>query len=970
MKLFSSLPAETPPEGFIPVRPEDFELTVVDYFEPVVEKYADNIAIKDKYSEISYRDYNTFSNQCARAILNIIGDVKDQPVLFLADHSISSIIAIMGILKTGNIYVALDVTNPIERLNSIIEDSQGRLIITSNLNLKLAKELSSLGIQILNLDTLDPNLPKENLEKRTSSRNLAVIFYTSGSTGKPKGVLLDHRALMERVCAKINTEYIYDKDRLLLPFPVGFGWSTQPVFAALLTGAILYVRSYNDMSLTDLQDWLVINKITYMPASASFLRQFLTSLPVDGKELFPELRTIHAGGETFHPQDIINFEKHFSESTRLVYSLSSTEAGGITKIFYYTNTIINMDLISVGYLFNSMKLYILDENDKPVPDNTVGQIALQSPAILRGYWQRPELNQRIFIADPTDCEKNIFLSGDMGRILPNGELEFLGRKDNQIKIRGFRIDTAEVETALYKHPAVKNAIVLGWSDKVKMAEPILVAYLSLKKGKELTVSELRSFMADNLPEYMLPTRYLFLKELPLNQNGKVDRKALPDPGTDRPEIQSTFEAPASDLEEDLCKIWQEVLNVDHIGVQDDFFELGGSSLTALQMIIRVEKLVKHKISPNFFQHPTILNLIADIKPDGYKRVDGNIDAKQSLSRKSDVKTQKPFRYRKLFIQLESALVIFPFLSLLNKSFVDGIQRLRKVAHKPWVNHLIYGYQYGLLRGFMATLTDCHRSPEQVMPDSIIGNVLINMFARTVDDDESIESAERLNNSTYRFWKDLIDLINNKPLNEIEDFFAVSGFEILTQALKNNKGVILLTYHSTVGRFATMALKQRLGDKEIVTINQRVARQQSSKWEDFGAKKDTEAFDSALFANEALKGQHLLMEGKIIQLVGDIEYQDAKHKLVLSRRKYGLKTGFAELALNTGALVIPVFNTLKPDGRIHTIFKPALDPGSGDRETQIGNLMNGYVSFMNSAWSEAPESLKWTRLRSHIRKPVS
>jgi amino acid adenylation domain-containing protein len=970
MKLYSSQPAVIPPEGFIPVRPEDFERTVVELFELIVGNFPDKVAIIDKNSQISYRDYNTLSNQCARAVLNIIGDVKDQPVLFLADHSISSIVAIMGILKTGNIYVALDVTNPIERLNSIIEDSQARLIITSNLNLKLAKDLSSSGIQILNLDTLDPNLPKENLEKRATSKNLAVIFYTSGSTGKPKGVLLDHRALVERVCAKINSEYIYYKDRLLLPFPVGFGWSTQPVFAALLTGATLYVRSYNEMSLTELQEWLVSNRITYMPASSSFFRQFITSLPDNEMKLFPDLRSVHAGGETLHPQDVINWQKYFSENSNFYYSLASTEAGSITKVFYRTNSKVNEDLLSVGFLFDPMKLSILDENDQPVPDNTIGQISLQSPALLRGYWRRPELNQRIFIPDPSDPTKQLFLSGDMGRILPDGELEFLGRKDNQIKIRGFRIDTAEVETALYKHPAVKNVFVTGWSDKDKMTEPILVAYLSLKKGKDLSVSDLRTFMADNLPEYMLPTRYLILQELPLNQNGKVDRKALPDPGTERPEIQTTFAAPTSDLEKNLCKIWQEVLSVDHVGIHDDFFELGGSSLTALQMIIRVEKLVKQKVSPNFFQHPTIQNLIADIEPDGGKKADRSIDVKHSLPRKSDTKVNKQFRYRKFFIQLESALVVFPFRSLLDMPFVEGIRRLRKVANKPLVVKFLYGYQYGLLRSFMSTLSDCHRSPQQVMPDSIIGNVLINLFARTVDDDESVQSAERLTNSPYRFWKDLIELINNKPLNEIEKYFSVSGLEILTQAHQNNKGVILLSYHSNVGRFATMALKPRLGNEEIVTINQRVARQQSSKWENFESKKDTEAFDSALFANEALKGQHLLMEGKIIQLVGDIEYQDAKHRLVLSGRKYALKTGFAELALNTGALVIPVFNTLKPDGRIHTIFRPALTPGSGDRETQIGNLMNGYVSFMNSAWSEAPESLKWTRLRSHIRKPVA
>lgn len=969
MKLYSSQNDLIPPEGFFPIPSEEFESTVVDSFEKIVEKYPEKVAIIDKDSQILYRDYNSISNQCARAILNILGDVKDQPVLFLADHSISSIVSIMGILKAGNIYVALDVSNPIDRLKSIIEDSQSKLIITSETNFNLANELISDGIQILNLGSLDRSLSKNNLEKRANSKNLAVIFYTSGSTGKPKGVLLDHRALMERVCAKINTEFIFHEDRLLLPFPVGFGWSTQPVFAAFLTGATLFVRSYNDMTLSDLKDWLVTNRITYMPASSSFFRQFINSLRDDNTKKFPELRSVHAGGESLHPQDVINWQKHFPDNSRFYYSLSSTEAGSITKNIYQTNSEINEDLLSVGYLFDPMKLTILDENNQPLPDNTIGQISLQSPAILRGYWRRPELNQRIFIEDPKDPSKKIFLSGDMGRILPNGELEFLGRKDNQVKIRGFRIDTADVETALLKNPAVKNAFVTGWSEKDTNTEPILVAYLSLKSGEQLSVTDLRAFMTTNLPEFMLPTRYLILKELPLNQNGKVDRKALPHPGTERPEIETVFSAPTSELEKGICTIWQEILKIDHVGVQDDFFELGGSSLTALQMILQVEKITKSKVSSDFFQHPTVHNLIEEMEIGGNHKSTSTKAARGPRSDESDPGRSRRSSLRKFLFQLESALIVFPFLPILSKSFTVGFEKLSKTAHKPWMARLVYSYHFGLLTRFIETLSEPKPSALEVMPESIIGNVLINMFGRTIEDDESIESADRLNNSPYRFWKDLIDLINNRPLREVEKYFSVTGLEHLTNAHQTNKGVILLTYHSIVGRFATMALKRRLGGEEIATITQKVARQQSVTWENFKNKKNTEAFESALFANEALRGQNLLLEGKIVQLVGDIEYQDSRTILELSGRNYKLKTGFAELAINTGATVIPVYNTLKPDGRITTIFEPAIEPGSGDRDSQVKTLMKEYVAFMNKAWSEAPESVKWTRMRSHLRKGI-
>jgi non-ribosomal peptide synthetase component F len=248
MKRYSEQIKIIPPNGFIPIPEMDFERTVVDLFESIVEKFPDKVAIYDKSSKINYRDYNARSNQCARAILEALGNKSEEPVLFLSDHSITSIVAIMGILKSGNIYVALDVTNPIDRLNAIIEDSQTKLILSSRLNLDLANSLAIPGIQVLNLDEIDPEYSTENPQLRAKSNHLAVIFYTSGSTGKPKGVLIDHRALTERVAAKINSELIYKEDRMLLPFPVGFGWSTQPIFGAFLTGSTLFVRSYAGMA--------------------------------------------------------------------------------------------------------------------------------------------------------------------------------------------------------------------------------------------------------------------------------------------------------------------------------------------------------------------------------------------------------------------------------------------------------------------------------------------------------------------------------------------------------------------------------------------------------------------------------------------------------------------------------------------------------------------------------------------------
>jgi amino acid adenylation domain-containing protein len=977
MELLSSQSVVKVPEGFIPIPVEELEHTVVEYFEQIVEKFPEKPAVIDRKSEITYRDLNSSSNQCARVILNILGDVHDEPVLILCGHSISSLVVILGILKSGNIYVALDVSQPIERLNAILEDSQSRLIITSGQNMDLAQNLALSGVQIFNLDTLDSALSKENLPLRLNSRNLAVIFYTSGSTGIPKGVLLDHRALMARVAEKINTDKIHSQDRLLLPFPAGFGWSTQPVFGAFLTGATLYVRSYNEMTLKELSDWLDTNKISHLPGSPSFLRQFLSSLPVDGRKLFPHLRTFIAGGETLHPQDVTAWQKHFSDNCVLLYGYSSTEAGPIVKTFFSIDSTVNEVVLHLNYLYDPIKLYILDEDDKPVGEGVVGQIAYRSPAMLRGYWRRLGLNSQKFISDPEDPSLQIFLSSDMGKLIADGSLEFLGRKDTMLKIRGYRIDTVEVETALYKHPSIENAFVTSWAEAGSMNDPRLIAYVSFKENYTLSEGDMRKFMVENLPDYMVPTKIILLKEFPINPNGKIDRKALPALGSSRPDINTPYAPPQTDLEKKIGEIWRNVLNIDTVGLNDDFFELGGSSLIALQMIMQVEKLIKKTISPAFFQQATILNLIKEL--DISESNGTNEDSRYPSTNLKDEQKQiqinmpRPTRkrsatWREKAHHTRKVIRVLPYLHVLNKPFPEGYDLLIKAGSNTSLNRLLYVDKYFLMQKFLKSIGSSKNSIKPLMDLSIKGNILIKLLMHTTEYDKPDKMDEYLKRSTHLFWRSLDDLIHNSPIEKFYKYFSVEGLEFLDKARKNPHGVILLTYHSSLGRFATPSLSRQLGGQQIITISSVSARRRKSNWVSDHENMSSDVTTSALSTSEALRGQHMLEEGKTIQLVGDEKLNNLGKSILLGDRMYMLKTGFADLSLNTSATIIPLYNTLLKDGHIHTIIKEEFDPGKGDRETRIQNLVTQYGKFINSAWLASPESLTWNRLQIHLSKP--
>jgi len=927
MKSYSTLITDTPPIEWEKVPKGDFERTVIDYFESNCDKFKEKIAIIDRLSSIKYDEFNAKSNQLARSILNSLGDIRDEPILFLSNQSISSIITTFAILKSGNIYVALDASNPIERLKAIIEDSEARLLITNNQSLNTAEQLMAPGMKLVNTDSIDPELSRENLPLRSKPTNLAVIFYTSGSTGKPKGVILDHRALMERVAAKINTEFITRNDRLLLPFPIGFGWSTQPVFSALLTGATLFLISYTDMSLTDLRTWLEENKITYMPSSSSFFRQFVASLPDGSMDLFPNLRSIHVGGEVFHPQDVRNWQKHFSRNCRLFHSLSSTEAGGITKMFYHTDTEINQEVLSVGYLFEPMRLFILDEDNNPVPENKIGQIAYSSPAILKGYWKRPELNARVFIPDPEEPGKTLFLSGDMGCITLEGELQFHGRKDDQLKIRGFRVEVAEVEASLARHPAVKDVCVMGLVEQNLSKSVQLVAYVNIIAGNLVTQNHLRSFCLENLPDYMVPSRFIFMKDWPINQNGKVDRKALPKPDASRPELSATYSAPKTELENQICAIWQDILGLEKVGIDDDFFELGGSSLSALQMIMAVEKIIPQKVSTEFFQNPTVSALVNNLdKPMDVNSEKGDQDLRSGLP--GQLGPRPNLRRRLGFIR--KAIPYWPFYSILRQPYGKGLNKLVRFSRKPKLVKLIYGKQFSLMKQFISKLPN-QKPLNEIMQSNFIGNILSHLFTRSYKFDLADSSISPAANSKNYIWIDLMRIISDPASDEFHKYFLVEGKENLKQAMQTGKGIILVTYHG-IARFASLAMRCELNTGEIMTVTQKRARDRGKAWEADEAKKNSRAFDSAVVADEALKGQRQLLEGKIIQVISDVDNEiGGTYQANLAGHKYMLKTGLAELALNTDSIVIPFYNTVRSDGIFVVTIKPPLEPGAGNRQ---------------------------------------
>jgi acyl-CoA synthetase (AMP-forming)/AMP-acid ligase II/acyl carrier protein len=311
---------------------------------------------------------------------------------------------------------------------------------------------------------------------------------------------------------------------------------------------------------------------------------------LNGGETFPDLRIIHLGGEAVLRHDVEAYRKHFSSNCILAVILGATEAPTFRQNLITKDTHLVEDNVPVGQPVQDKETLLLDRDGRPIKTNQVGEIAVRSHYLASGYWNKPELTNKVFLPDPSGENKKIYRTGDLGQLLPDGTLIYHGRKDNQVKIGGQRIEIAEIENVLLEHSHLKScAVVLVGNIE---EERYLAAYLEPFNRQKPNITELQSYLRQKLPNYMIPSRFVFLKSMPLLPNGKIDRLALPTPDRLRPELATDYVAPKSDLERCIADIWQELLRIDQIGINDDFFELGGHSLLATQLLSRINKIFK------------------------------------------------------------------------------------------------------------------------------------------------------------------------------------------------------------------------------------------------------------------------------------------------------------------------------------------------------------------------------------------
>jgi len=583
-----------PSGAFVVFPKEEVEQSIGTRFERQVDLYPEHLALRTRAATYTYSELNQAANRVADALLRLRGQGQE-PVGLLFDNGASFVVASLGALKAGKIQVPLDSTFPPARLRYMLEDSQASVLLTDNANLPLAQAFAPPAL--LNIEAVDARCSSANPGLALAPDSYVAVGYTSGSTGRPKGIVRNHRGVLHTVMHLTNTCRIGVHDRLLAPRA-----TLQNPLYALLNGAAVFPVDFGQEDPAQLADWLNREGVTIYRTVVSAFRGFAGALT--GTERFPQLRLILVFGEPVYPPEVGLYRRHFPAQCLFVSSLGCSEFGDYAYFFVDKETSLPSGVVPGGYPITDTEILLVDDDGAPVGGEQVGELAIRSRFGAVGYWRRPDLTRAAFLSDPAGGDARIYRTGDLGRRGPDGCLYHLGRRDFQIKIRGYRVDVAEVETALLEIAGVQEAVVVG--HEATPGEKRLVAYLVPGEQRVPTVTALRRLLADKLPAYMVPSTFVTLQTLPRTATGKVDRRALPPPDGTRPALDTPYGAPRSPLEAWLATTWAAVLGLDRVGREDNFLELGGDSLLATMLVTRLLAHLRVRLSPRtLLDAPTV-----------------------------------------------------------------------------------------------------------------------------------------------------------------------------------------------------------------------------------------------------------------------------------------------------------------------------------------------------------------------------
>ena len=968
--------------------PEIPEVDCVHQFlEWQVERSPHAVALRCEDQFITFRELNERANRLARHIRSF-GTERETLVGVCLPPSIDMVVAVFAVLKAGCAYLPLDPAQLQERANTILRDAQPAIILTRRTVTNFSWPADA-RIVCLDADRAVVALEDaSNLVTTTDATSLVHVLHTSGSTGQPKGVLGTHGGEVNRfrwfwrrfpfaptevACLKTSLNFIDAFSEICWPLLRGIplvivpaGWTTD-------------VRC-----LVTLMAQHRVTRIVLVP---SLLRALWEAFPDLGQR-WNALRYCLSCGEPL-PCELARRFRQAMPNCALINLYGSTEVSADVTYHEVTHDDIATS-IPIGRPIDNVRVVLLNMHRQPVPRGETGEIYVGGMGLARGYLRQPDLTTERFMHLPFagESDQRFYRTGDLGRILRDGNLEYLGRVDQQVKIRGFRVEPGEVEAALRSLPAIQEAVVVAHATRARSTS--LMAFVTARHGTSVTPNGILRQLRQRLPAYMLPAACVMLEQMPRNEAGKIDRLALSawdPPRSDEPRCDAPPLARDSNgtsattshaglplaramTEERLLEIWRDVLRCSQVDPRESFFALGGDSLSALSMVIEVERSCGVRIPGEYFQEPTVQALARIVRG-------------ESLAQRPEAAAWKP-RHRDELIRglprwrhrfrawIESHAFRLP-----RERGLAWLRRWSTNAISAWLFHR---QDYRLVAQFNAEVqraaplsplaSQARREGRREAP--IVAAALERHIERVTGDAcDRATYASRLRASRSPFWEPFAEIAERASLREasLERCYAFSGRDRLDSLLGSGKGVLLLTYHTPLFQLALPAVHHLGFDPVLAVAMNNVLRGRHH----YDGTRPLSRVELASAVSELMhQAFTVLDQGGLLMMEGDGRKGRIACHLPIAGRLYPLRGGFAELALRAGATVVPLTCNLLNDGRIELEFHERLDAGDerGSHAERVLQLVTQYARFLDFVWRRSPESLALYRMAWHLRLPES
>ena len=904
------------PADHVPFPREAIEGSVVARFERMAAEHAARPALRTASGQWSYAELNAAANRLAHGILKHGGA---SPVAVLMDQDDPAVPALLGILKAGRPYVFLDPDDSVGRWEGIIAATGAELIVTPSARIPSLGAIRAGSCAVLEYEGLDAGTRSDNPGLEIGPDTTAAVFFTSGSTGQPKGVVRDHRQFLHSTWLNTNTYYVSPSDRLTLLYFPGFTASVPNIYDAILNGAALCTANPRRMTPRNLLEWIRRERITHFNPSVGLWRGLLETETAE--PLWPDLRLVTLGGQAIYGNDLRQFQARFGEGAVLLFVLAMTEAGAVTQA-YADHTVVAEDgPMPAGYPVADKDVTVLDAEGRPLGRDEVGRIAITSAYLSRGYWGDEERTLKHFRPVGEDSRLRTFLTGDRGLIRPDGCLEYFGRDDSVVKIRGYRVDTAAVEAVLNGHPSISSAVVTAGAWRGR--EQSLAAHVVIRRDGVEGRPDVRTYVAGRLPAYMAPDHVIFLDAMPLTPSGKVDRHALPAPGRSRPDLKTPFLSPRNETEAHLAQIWAELLELDKVGVDDDFFELGGDSLLAMRMALSVEAALGVSIPPDFFRHSTVGTLAGLLEGKAFDAAASDADNRQPAHDGRD--ESRPARSG-----MRRFVSAGPVLNGICLPYGPGVRLQRYIFDNPLVRRR-YADRLAVLRQWAEELGVVTNTGE-------LGTICLLA-------------------NTWRIWRSKA-LENPAALGT---WFRISDPHNYLAGHNLPAGVILAIPHA--GRIGSALLRifERNGRETAIVSNDAELGfdDGSGEWRNRQTRSRSEM---------VWRAQRVLQRGGAVYISADgLQGQQAVDAEFFGRHR-PFQLGAAELAVTSGAAFVPVYVRFDREGRVWVDVARALAAEGETPQDRIVDLTMRYANEYSERWPDFFASMDWKHLKYNLGLP--